>query len=236
LFGKVFGCLALFLVLITSISLGAIGLTMHAPDLGDCGEGWPDYKPNPDYPVFVARVIHSNPLLGSVAVIQEHFWNLRHDLRVVFLKVYARPGEVYFVSGRLSSGLLTRWIFPVINMHCSRSDLIQYAGVDLRVLRGGVPKPGVRLIGKAVRRGNYHEVIPGVKVEISGPSGTVLTQTDRQGIYDVAGLPPGHYRIRADVYSNAFRAYPSCPDFIAVQHLQSGDVWGCTLKIDLPSH
>lgn len=107
-----------------------------------------------------------------------------------------------------------------------------YATVDLRVLRGGVPKPGVRLIGRVERRGGPSEVVPGIKVVVAGPRGTLVTETDREGIYDLVGLPPGHYKIRADVYSRARHEYPSCPDYEAVSHLTSGDVWGCTLRID----
>lgn len=222
---------AAFLLALTT-SIGSIALTMREPDVGDCGEGSPNYRPGPENPVFVARVIHFDRFLGSVGVVQERFWDLAHNVPFVFLKAPGKPGDIYFVDGRLSSGLLTRWLLPVINMYCSRSELIPDAAVDLRVLRGGVPKPGVRLIGKVEKRGNHREVVPGVKVIITGAQGTIVTQTDDLGIYDVTGLPPGHYAIRADVYSDALRRYPSCPNYEAVQHLESGEVWGCTLRID----
>jgi len=221
--------LALFLILIAASAIGSIALTLQEPDVGDCGEGPPNYKPNAEYPVFVARVIHSDRFLGSVAVVEERFWKLKYQSKVVFLKALWKPGDVYFVAGRLSQGLLTRWIFPVINMHCSRSNLIQYATVDLRVLRSGRPKSGVRVIGRVEKRGNYRRPVPGVKVVITGPEGTVITTTDKDGIYDVSGLVPGQYEVLPENGQDERWGYSSCA---GPRMLFSGDVGGCTLRIN----
>ncbi|HZQ18700.1 MAG TPA: hypothetical protein VFA90_08260 [Terriglobales bacterium] len=226
---KVLGSSVILFVLIAAVSIGAIALTIWSPDIVDCGEGpTPNYKPHPEYPVFVARVIYSDPLVGSVAVIQERFWNLRHETNVVFLKALWKPGDVYFVAGRLSDGLLTRWLFPVINMHCSRSNPIQYAGVDLRVLRAGRPKSGARIIGRVEKRGNYRQLVQGVKVIIKGSRGTLIVTTDHEGIYDLSGVLPGQYEVRPE--NNKDEIWQS--HWCHVINLGPGDVGGCTLHID----
>jgi hypothetical protein len=89
----------------------------------------------------------------------------------------------------------------------------------------------VRVIGRAVRSDNYREVIPGVRVIITGPEGSVTTATDQEGIYDVTGLPPGSYKVRADVYRERLQEYPSCRERGGLD-LKPGDVSGCTLRID----
>jgi len=39
-------------------------------------------------------------------------------------------------------------------------------------------------------------LVQGAQVEITGPQGIITATTDREGIYDVAGLPPGKYQVR----------------------------------------
>lgn len=55
-----------------------------------------------------------------------------------------------FVDGRRLPGSLTRFL-PVYDLNCTRSDLLQDAGIDLRVLHDGPPAQGIRLIGRTLR-------------------------------------------------------------------------------------
>ncbi len=225
------GAIVLF-ILTAMVLIGAIANTLRFPDIGDCGEG-PPVARKYGRAVFVARIVYVSSLLGAVAVVQENFWGLPQRFKLVFLKTWAKPGDVWFVDGRRGEGLLTRSLLPVIDMSCSRSRWLQDAAVDLRVARDNHPAQGVRIIGQAVKSGTYDEVVPGVKVVITGPQGTITTTTDQQGIYDVTGLPPGQYTVRADIYSNRLREYPSCPRYLmGSAESKSGDVIGCTLRID----
>jgi hypothetical protein len=63
----------------------------------------------------------------------------------------------------------------------------------------------------------------GVAVVIEGPAGAISTTTDHEGIYDVTGLPPGHYSIRVP----SSRRHGSCQD-VSEQGLKSGDVGGAS--------
>jgi hypothetical protein len=213
-----------WLALALCVSVGAVAL-MREVDWGDCGGGPPVYKPDRDRPVFVARVVHFDRFSGSIALVQEKFWDFRYPLKLVFLKAFWKPGETYFVSGRLSSGLLARWFLPVINMHCSRSNLARHAIVDLRVLSSG-PKPGVRIMGSV--RGRKSFAVADANVLIEGPQGTLEAVSDKDGIYDAIGLPPGDYKIRLDRAGIPPRRETSCPDDRTI-HFVSGDVSDCIL-------
>lgn len=70
------------------------------------------------------------------------------------------------------------------------------AVISLRVLQDGPPKSGVRIIGQ-VFESYFAASSParGVNVRIAGPNGDVVLATDDQGIYDITGLPPGHYSV-----------------------------------------
>ncbi len=69
-------------------------------------------------------------------------------------------------------------------------------------------------MGQAVKinwgPGYHRDVVPGLKVVITGPNGSIATTTDSEGVYDVSGLIPGRYTVRADAYSERFRDYPHC--------------------------
>ena len=47
-----------------------------------------------------------------------------------------------------------------------------------------------------------YALVRGAQVEITGPQGIIAATTDREGIYDVAGLPPGKYQVRLPVSRN----------------------------------
>lgn len=66
---------------------------------------------------------------------------------------------------------------------------------------------GVRIIGNVTRfngrEREAREAAPGRNVVITGPSGTATITTDKQGIYDLTGLPSGRYEIHSEIRSLA---------------------------------
>ncbi|MGA2901525.1 MAG: hypothetical protein ABSF40_14955 [Candidatus Acidiferrales bacterium] len=225
------------LLLFVLVSVAAIAISVSWVNPGDCGsEGTPSLPRRGGEPAFVARVIHVDRFLGAVAVVQERFWGLSRFHKVVFLKE-GRAGDEYFVDGRIEPGLLTRYVFPVIDMKCSESALLPDAKVELRLLRGSPHWDGVRIIGRVLKlRGKQpgNPPLPGVRVIITGPAGTTIAVTDQDGIYDVSGLASGRYSVRADVVD----AFPAPGYSLCREHneypgagLRPGDVWGCTLRV-----
>lgn len=62
-------------------------------------------------------------------------------------------------------------------------------------------------------------------VKITGPEGEVSAISDRQGIYDVHGLSPGHYSVRSDSEDDADAFYRGVYER-GEGELKAGDVWG----------
>jgi hypothetical protein len=155
--------------------------------------------------------------------------------KLVFLPVWSKAGDIFFVDGQLGMGILTRYIFPVINMRCSRSALVQDAAVDLRVLRDGPPEHGVRVIGQVVKVKHEPEYerrgVPQIPVTISGPMGSIVTMTDEEGIYDLKNIPDGTYSIRANGEDEIMRDSTLCKINGGRFQLHPHDVWGCTLYL-----
>jgi hypothetical protein len=203
------------------VSVASIAVEVRREYPGDCNESRPFSKPLPGRDVFVAKIVHVDSIIGAVAIVEERFSDLPSS-KFVFLKG-GRQGDFWFIDGRATGGWLTRHVFPVIDTKCTGSAPIQDAKVDLRLLRQG-ERDGVRIIGRTLKSGSANSPTPGVSVVIRGPMGAaVITTTDKDGIYDVGGLSPGHYSIRAE--------YASCPEYGNVAELKSGDVWGCTLRV-----
>jgi hypothetical protein len=207
-----------------AVFLTSIHLAVSSETPGDCGEGPPFADASHSHgAVFTARVIHVDATIGAVAVVQRRFWGLPWWAKVVLLKG-GRVGDEFFVDGRPSDGLLTRSIVPVVEMKCTGSSYLKDAAVELRLL-AGPSWQGVRIIGQAVTR--EQSPLPGAKVVITGPTGTLAVTTDQDGIYDISGLQPGEYSVRADVFDKVFQEYPYCRRV----DLNLGDVWGCKLHI-----
>jgi hypothetical protein len=214
-----------------AIFLTSVHLAVSSENPGDCGEGPPFADAlHSRGAVFTARIVHVDPILGPVAVVQERFWGLPRWARIVLLK-WGRVGDEFFVDGRPAEGLLTGHIVPVLDMKCTGSAFLKDAKVELRLLRDSPHWNGVRIIGRAVERAHGAPPIAGAKVIIAGPSGEVTVATDADGIYDVTGLPPGRYSVHATIYDEGFREYPACREDREAPELQAGDVWGCTLRI-----
>jgi hypothetical protein len=168
--------------------------------------------------VFTAHIIRvghqlkmSDGWVGNWAIarVQERFWGWRFP-HIVFLTSEGglRSGDDYLIDGRRPIGALTRFL-PIVEIrHCNRTQRLVDAGVEIRVLRSGFPTSDVRIMGRVDRwvdQTSHEPYAPqeythmqGAKVEITGPPGTVIATTDGDGIYDVAGLPPGKYEVHLE--------------------------------------
>lgn len=208
----------------------ACGMSVHIASLwelpGDCG-GPPAFsKPYPGHTVFIARVVHIDRITGAMAIVQQRFAGLPWWNKIVFLKFIQNKGT-YFIDGRFEEGIVTRWVVPVLDLKCTGSCPIEAAGVELRLFRDSPRWNGVRIIGRvlgATRAGSTP--VEGAVVIIGGPEGPISTKTDHDGIYDVSGLPSGHYSIHIP----ASRRDRNC-EYYGEQGLNSGDVWGCDLML-----
>lgn len=126
-------------------------------------------------------------------------------------------------------GLLTQFLPVVKVIPCNRTNLLKYATVDLRVLHDGPPRDGVRIIGEVRRGRHWEKAAAGIRVLISGPNGMTTTETDKEGIYDVTGLPAGPYTIVAD--TKPLRPESNRCETYADAGLKSGAIWCCELAI-----
>jgi hypothetical protein len=164
---------------------------------------------------------------GAVAIVQERFWGMRSGV-VLLTQGFFENGEEYLLDGVHSAeGPLTRFL-PIVGFRpCNHSARLKDAKVDLRILRDKSPRIGVRIIGEVTRyNGKTREPAPGASVVITGPTGTLTTITDAQGIYDVAGLPPGRYDIHAEPRSSI--AWGRTSDNY---ELKAGEVGGGVLDV-----
>ncbi len=161
------------------------------------------------------------------AIVQEQFWGLPFwDHKIVLVALPLQAEEPVFIDGTRMHGLLTQFLPVVEVIPCNRSRLLKDAKVDLRVLRDGPPRKGVRIIGRVLHYDGKDA--PSTRVAISGPGGTTEVMTDQDGIYDLSGMPPGQYAITANAKPKrvgrnrcAYR-----------EDAKSGEVWGCSLQIE----
>lgn len=205
-------------------------------DFGDCGEPPPFAKRHsPVEAVFIGKVVFVGgpsrfPRMGSWAVmrVEREYWGLPKlgSHLVIFRGFGLYEGEVgeYFVQAHRSLGLISHF-FPIVEPgNCDRTRPLRLAEPELRVLRDGAPKSGVRIVGLVTRGIWLGPPAAGIGVSIQGPDGTTVLTTDQSGTYDIAGLPPGRYSIGMN---NDPR--PSFRDFA---ELEAGDIWGPTLMVD----
>jgi hypothetical protein len=202
----------------------------------ECGVSAPvSAQRSPNHVVFVGKIV----LVGrsedqgqfsswSVVRVERRFWGLpwwAPRLVILFGDVFGTGNRAeYFVDGVRGAG----WahFLPIIESYpCGRTQHLNSAAVDLRVLQDGPPKSGVRIIGQVYTAMDSTGLpAQGVKLSITGPGGKVTATTDSQGIYDLVGLPSGHYSVQVepegqrDHFSGA-----------ASGDVKSGEVWGTTL-------
>jgi len=215
--------LGLLLCLLLTTVVSAVSIDFMTIWSGRCHfSEQPSNQPlRPDQAVFTARVIGSGKLWGpnapspywrrywTLAWVQRQFWGLPWwDSKVVILLTTTRGigvapphGEIDFIDGRRLPGSLTRFL-PIFDTFCTRTGSIADAEVDLRVLRDGPPREGVRILGRTFRVIHPNnsdwirwEPAPAMKVTIRGPVGDTTVESDQHGVYDMVGLPPGYYEI-----------------------------------------
>lgn len=229
--GVLVGCLMLTLITFGSFRLGIVRGSAF-----DCGESPPFARPRrPDQAVFTARlvIVEGWParLLNvkrlPFAIVQKHFWGLPFwDHKIVLVGLPLQDAGPFFIDGTRMHGLFTQFLPVVEIVRCNRSRLLKDAKVDLRVLSDGPPRKGVRIIGKVMHYNAKDS--PGIQVTIASAGITTAVTTDQDGIYDLSGLPAGHYAVTANakpirVGRNRCESY---------EDLKSGEVWGCTLQIE----
>ena len=145
---------------------------------------------------------------------QEHFWGLPWWDRKVLILV--RPcswhGESYLIDGNRPSGILARFL-PIVTMRqCGRTDLVTGADIELRVLKDGRTRLGGRIIGYVYRHiDGTRQRQEGIKVTLTGPTGSIVSTTDVKGIFDFPGLLTGTYSIQADLPPKSQVGWLRCP-------------------------
>jgi hypothetical protein len=199
----------LIALLIGVAGVASIQIAKSTPGTSvDCYERPPFVRPvYPEQAVFTSRILYvggvdrkygmrsghrSGP--WAIAYVKHRYWGLPWwSAGLVVLSVgQFEEGEDYFVDGvRLSKALPVVYVGP-----CNRTGRLRDAVVDLRILNA-VPWHGVRVINRTWRRkGLAYELAPDLPFEIAGPSGSRLVTSDADAVYDVSGLPPGHYTFR----------------------------------------
>jgi hypothetical protein len=216
--------------------LAGLLLSFYLPKSGwgDCREYPPlSVQRFPDQAVFTASLVFAKGDLrdsgfgaGSLMHVRQRFWGLpwwAPDFVIVRGFFRAEKGE-YLFDVRRTQGLLTHFL-PVFDTYpCCHTQPIDRAVADLRSLRDGPPRSGVRIIG-TVYTDMFVTSEPSrnVEVVVTGPKGSISTTTDQYGIYDLAGLPEGHYSVVVNHENLGYFRHKAEAD------VKSGQVWGVTL-------
>jgi len=197
-FGAGLGAALAFLGLLTAGSAAVALVPQQGPNV-DCSAPQPFTAPKyPGHTAFLATV----PFV-PLAVVHEHYWGLPPwDTKFALI---ARAGidrrfpaqNTYFFDMHRLTGLVTRFL-PLVELNAcgGRSGPVSAATLDLRILRQARPRAGVWVVGQASV--GYRKPLRGVKVLVTGPSGTTAVITDQDGMYDLPNLPVGRYRVHLD--------------------------------------
>jgi hypothetical protein len=226
-----FGAFALFclagLVLLETVVITTVSINLVL----DCS--WPHPFASQKYEgqaVFVARM--RDP---GIAIVKESFWGMPvGGSKFLLIANWGighneLNGRTYFIDGRRAIGLLTRYL-PIIDIsHCSRTNPVDRAGLDLLILRKGPPQKGVRIVGQINNKFNMPQ--PGAKVVITGPMGSVDATTDGEGIFDLTEMPAGPYSVRAEGCDESKNTrFYRCSETHAA-NLNNGEIWGLELRM-----
>ncbi len=167
----------------------------------------------------VARPLHLWGSPWALLHVEHVYWGLPRWMKgIVLVRGYFKEtdkGQQYFVDAVRNDGALTRFL-PVVDFYrCCHTTLLKYADVDLRIVRDGPPKSGVRIIGRVydLRGSKRGMAVPDSPIMVTGPAGPISTLTDKDGVYDFRDLPPGHYSIRVGPRDHG-------------ADLKTGDIWG----------
>jgi hypothetical protein len=145
---------------------------------------------------------------------------------VLLTGAYFFEGDTYLIDGAREEGLLTQFLPIVRASLRSRTapvageNALQFGAtglLELRLLRHRPPHTGVHLLGilwrPAFKETNHvstqplssHRVIElppprqpfaGARIAVNGPAGTVIVTADREGVFEVAGLPADNYTVQ----------------------------------------
>ena len=212
-------CAAIVLLdIVATLALTAFGSSLWGPDCrGRALFSKPAFA---GHAVFTARLVyvgHKNTdRLGwqagdwAIGVVQDRFWGLPwwNSHLVLLTHAIFWQGETYFIDGRRSEGLLTRFLPIVEAGPCARTRPIVDATVDLRVLHESLPATGARIIGfvrkpepwtQGLTPPKPHTPFVGAKITATGPSGKTSVVADQEGIYEIDNLPPDDYTLTVDL-------------------------------------
>jgi hypothetical protein len=122
----------------------------------------------------------------ALAVIQKSIGAPWWDHKIVMLPFFLQGGtglgrgETHFVDRNRWSRRLTQFL-PIFEIYCTRTKALEYSEIDLRTLREGPPKNGVRIMGYTFRPGSSSgwTGVPVTNVGVTGPAAeTVATLSE----------------------------------------------------------
>ena len=223
-------------LLFAACMVAGVFLSFYIPrsGWGNCHEYPPlSVQRFPDQAVFTAELMfagrtpHDSGFVEWFLMrVRQRFWGLpwwAPNFVIVrgFFKV--QEGQ-YLIDARRSQGLLTHFLPFVEQYPCCHTQRVERAVADLRALKDGPPRSGVRVLGTVYTDMFVtSEAARNLEVIATGPGGSITTTTDQEGIFDIAGLPAGHYSVQ--VKSENLRGYFSR----AEGDVKSGEIWGATL-------
>jgi hypothetical protein len=182
--------------------------------MADCGPPQPYLKPSSaDQALFTAFVFYvghvdsqyamqSGHRFGpwAIAYVKHRYWGLPwwSSMIVALGPGWYQQGESYLVDGRWPG--TSRFLPVVVTGPCRRTRPLSDAVIDTRILAAGPPSGAVGIIGRTYRRksGTAFEVAPGMRLQINGPNGAVILNSDGAAVYNLTGVPAGHYSIQIE--------------------------------------
>lgn len=182
--------------------------------IADCGAPQPYLKPSSaDQALFTAQVFYVGRVDSEYAMQSGHRfgpWALAHvkhrywglpwwsSMVVALGPGWYQQGESYLVDGTWPGA--SKFLPVVVTGPCRRTRPLSDAIVDTRVLAAAKSSSAVRVIGRTYRRRSptEFELAPGMRLQINGPNGAVFVTSDAEAVYDITGLPAGHYGIQIE--------------------------------------
>jgi len=245
-------CTAMMSAILLMAAGGAFLLELYRdPLLGSCHAFLPPFTEphSDDHAVFQARILYRGGLeepraeiypcsrrSWALAAVEKQYWGLPWwQRRYVFLTgmpcvKWPAESDSVFVDGRRRPGALTRRL-PLFDIYCTRTKALADAGIDLRVLRDGRPKQGIRILGRTVTLTPERKwkTVAGVKLLLrrTGDSSPIETLSNEEGIFDVSGLLPGEYMVGFEEDGGKVKWFFP-PECMGARRPGEGDIRDCT--------